>query len=84
MQQEIDSAEYAELLAYDLYVEPFGQEWRRTATLCATVRGLFDRDAKPEQHMPLLDAAPAVSDVKQQLLAFAKRHNALMAQKKKT
>ena len=79
LQTEIDSREFSELLAYDTYIDPFGQEWRRNGVLCATVAGMVSKKVDPEDFMPIvknIGAASSAATIKQQLKAFAKAHNA--------
>lgn len=78
LQTEIDSREFSELLARHLYIEPIGQPWKQTAQLCAAVIGLFSKDVKPDDFLPILrmKSEPEGLSIWKQFVSYAKQHNA--------
>jgi hypothetical protein len=81
LQRELDSQEFAELLAYDRYIEPIGGHWRQAATIAATVAaGYTTKGKRPqvEDFIPTLKIRPGREKGRQMeaaFKAFAKQHN---------
>lgn len=61
--------EYRNWMGFYL-IEPFGDDWRRTAKLCATMAAAFGNKAKEADFMPTeLSRQQSSGDMEQALLA---------------
>lgn len=76
LQQEIDSAEFAEWIAYS-NIEPFGDDWEQAGTIAAAGQQVWTkRKMTPEQFIPRVKTTKTVEEIQRELAQFAAMHNA--------